>query len=142
MKKTLLSYVRVGWSMGKRQVDSSIVGWNRPILLQGPPGTGKTSLSRALAHKAAVHLDAHDAVLVEVCMEKMLSKWFSESSARVRAVFDRVAKLAESRMFVVVFLDEVETVGLSRKRQTDGIDPGEDIRVTNALLGGIDSIRI
>lgn len=42
---------------------------------------------------------------------------------------------------MVVVLDEVESVGLSRKGHVDGTEPGDAIRLVNALLGGIDSLR-
>ena len=141
VKRRLLGYLRAGWLLGKRRVDAETVGWGGVVLLHGRPGTGKTSLCRATAQKVAVVMGMRDAVLVEVRMEKMLSKWFSESSKKVRALFDDVGRLAEERRLVVVVLDEVETVGLSRKGRADGAEPGDAVRVVNALLAGVDSVR-
>lgn len=141
VKRRVLGYLRAGWLLGKRRVDAETVGWGGVVLLHGRPGTGKTSLCRATAQKVAVVMGMRDAVLVEVRMEKMLSKWFSESSKKVRALFDDVGRLAEERRLVVVVLDEVETVGLSRKGRADGAEPGDAVRVVNALLAGVDSVR-
>lgn len=52
----LLRYVETTLLFSDREVNSSIISWNRVVLLYGPPGTGKTSLCKALAQKLCIRL--------------------------------------------------------------------------------------
>lgn len=111
------------------------------MLLHGPPGTGKTSLSKALVQKLAIRLDAKEAVLVEVRADALFSKWFSESSRNVGALFEHVLGLAQRCDLVVVLLDEVESLTAARTGASGAVEPSDALRVVNALLTALDSLR-
>lgn len=147
IKQRVLGYVMAGWQVARRGVNHAIVGWNGVLLLYGPPGTGKTSLSGALMHKLCIRVGEQGGtgvghgMFVRVRMESLLSKYFSESSERVGELFSGVRTLAKDGRVVGVLLDEIETLGMCRKGRVGGSEPGDGVRVVNALLGGLDSLR-
>jgi pachytene checkpoint protein 2 len=141
VKLCLLEYIASGCLFSRRHVDSKLVSWNRVALLHGPPGSGKTSLSRALAHKLAIRLDCRDAKLLEIYANSLFSKWFSESARNVGKMFAKIRGAAESCDLLVVLIDEVESLSASRAAGSAGAEPADTLRVVNALLTAIDSLR-
>lgn len=69
----------------------------RGILLFGPPGTGKTKLARVIAHEAG-------AAFFAVSGTEFTSKWYGESEANLRRIFDEARQSRPS----VLFFDEIE----------------------------------
>jgi ATPase family associated with various cellular activities (AAA) len=141
IKSYLLSYIGSGCLFSQRDVSSRLVAWNRVALLHGPPGSGKTSLSRALAHKLAIRLDTSDARLLEIHANSLFSKWFSESSRNVAALFAKIHVLAGKCDLVVVLIDEIESLSASRAASASGAEPTDTLRVVNALLTALDKLR-
>lgn len=91
----------------------------RKILLSGPPGTGKTLTASILANEL-------DLPLYTILMDKMVTKFMGETSAKLRVVFD----LIEQRQGVYLF-DEFDAIGGERSRDND---VGEMRRVLNSFL--------
>lgn len=91
----------------------------RKILLTGLPGTGKTITSEVLAN--ALHLP-----LYSVFMDKLITKFLGETSARVRQIFDLIAAHPGVYMF-----DEFDALGSDRSREDD---VGEMRRALNTFL--------
>ena len=83
IKQRLLHYCTSSMYFAHKQVDTSIISWNRMILLYGPPGTGKTTLCKALAQKVYIrNLDVYangGGMLLEINSHSLFSKYFSES---------------------------------------------------------------
>ncbi|KNC55341.1 thyroid receptor-interacting protein 13 [Thecamonas trahens ATCC 50062] len=144
IKANLVRYVQVAMQLSDAGVDTNLVAFNRVVLLHGPPGTGKTSLCKALAHKLAIRLSSRYAhgQLIEINAHSLFSKWFSESGKLVTRLFSMIRELvADSDTFVVVLIDEVESLTAARTSALAGTEPSDSIRVVNALLTQIDLIK-
>jgi len=142
VKEKLLRYVFTAMKLSDSGVDPNLISWNRLVLLHGPPGTGKTSLCRALAQKLSVRLSDRYSYgyLVEVNSHSLFSKWFSESGKLVQKMFSHVQELIDDpSAFVCVLIDEVESLAAARKASSS--EPSDAIRVVNAVLTQIDTIK-
>ncbi|NLV28941.1 MAG: ATP-binding protein [Erysipelotrichaceae bacterium] len=91
----------------------------RKILLSGPPGTGKTLTASIIANELKLPL-------FTILMDKMVTKYMGETSAKLRQVFD----LIEQKQGVYLF-DEFDAIGGERSRDND---VGEMRRVLNSFL--------
>ncbi len=144
VKPRLLRYVGTAMRFSELGVDPRVIAWNRVVLLHGPPGTGKTSLCRGLAQKLAVRLSSSYPIghLVEVNAHSLFSKWFSESGKMVMGMFAKIREiLDDADAFVVVLIDEVESLTAARKAAVSGSEPSDAVRVVNALLTQLDGLK-
>ncbi|KAA6339920.1 ATP-dependent zinc metalloprotease FtsH 1 [termite gut metagenome] len=91
----------------------------RKILLSGPPGTGKTMTASILANELNLPL-------YTILMDKMVTKFMGETSAKLRQVFD----IIQERQGVYLF-DEFDAIGTNRGKDND---VGEMRRVLNSFL--------
>ncbi len=91
----------------------------RKVLLSGPSGTGKTLTASIIANEL-------DLPLFTILMDKMVTKYMGETSAKLRQVFD----LIEQKQGVYLF-DEFDAIGGERSRDND---VGEMRRVLNSFL--------
>ena len=91
----------------------------RKILLAGPPGTGKTMTARVLSHELRLSLHT-------IQVDKLVTKFMGETSAKLRQIFD----LIRDEPGVYLF-DEFDAIGGDRSLDND---VGEMRRVLNALL--------
>ena len=73
------------------------------VLLYGPPGTGKTLLARAVAAESRVHF-------IHINGPEIMRKFYGESEARLREVFEDAARHAPT----VLFIDEIDAVAPKR----------------------------
>jgi len=73
------------------------------VLLYGPPGTGKTLLARAVAAESRVHF-------IHINGPEIMRKFYGESEARLRDVFEEAARHAPT----VLFIDEIDAVAPRR----------------------------
>lgn len=91
----------------------------RRILLAGPPGTGKTMSAKVLAHELKLPL-------YTVQVDRLVTKFMGETSAKLRQIFDVMGQKQG-----VYFFDEFDAIGGDRSVDND---VGEMRRVLNALL--------
>jgi len=91
----------------------------RKILLSGPPGTGKTLTASIIANELNLPL-------YTILMDKIVTKYMGETSAKLRQIFD----LIEQNKGIYLF-DEFDAIGGDRNRDND---VGEMRRVLNSFL--------
>lgn len=91
----------------------------RKIMLVGPPGTGKTMTARVLAHELRLPL-------YTIQVDRLVTKFMGETSAKLRQIFD----LIQQEQGVYLF-DEFDAIGGERSLDND---VGEMRRVLNAFL--------
>lgn len=98
----------------------------RKVLMTGPPGTGKTLTARVLAHELRLPLQT-------VQVDKLVTKFMGETSAKLRQIFELIQKKN-----AVYFFDEFDAIGGGRTLEND---VGEMRRVLNAFLQFIEQDR-
>ncbi len=91
----------------------------RKLLFVGPPGTGKTMTARVLAHELRLPL-------YTIQVDRLVTKFMGETSAKLRQIFD----LIKQERGVYLF-DEFDAIGGERSLDND---VGEMRRVLNAFL--------
>ena len=95
------------------------------VLLHGPPGTGKTLIARAVAHET-------EAAFFPINGPEIIHKYYGESEARLREVFEQAARQAPS----IVFLDELDAIAPKRDRVVGDVEK----RVVAQLLTLMDGL--
>ena len=95
------------------------------ILLFGPPGTGKTLLAAASAGSL-------NATFFNVKADKILSKYFGESSKLVSALYEVAREKAPS----IVFIDEFDALSISREEAGEA-----SRRMLSTLLAELDGFQ-
>jgi transitional endoplasmic reticulum ATPase len=96
------------------------------VLLHGPPGTGKTLLARAVAHEAGV-------AFLSVSGPEIIHKFYGESEARLRGIFEQAAKSAPC----IIFIDEIDAIAARR----DQLQGEVEKRVVAQLLALMDGLK-
>jgi transitional endoplasmic reticulum ATPase len=93
------------------------------VLLYGPPGTGKTLLARAVAAESRVHF-------IHLNGPEIMRKFYGESEAKLREVFDEAARHAPA----ILFIDEIDAVAPKRTEVVGEVEK----RVVAQLLSLMD----
>jgi len=110
------------------------------VLLAGPPGTGKTTLAGGLADQAARALEG-PLLFVDVDPHAFPSQMLGESQRSTARLFERtLPDLARRGLPMVVLLDEVEALAVSRRGASLETNPVDVHRSTDAVLAGLDHV--
>jgi proteasome-associated ATPase len=111
----------------------------KAILLYGPPGTGKTLIARCLANWLAGLSKAGRSRFINVKPAGLHSMWYGQSEANYREVFKvaREAGAGDPEVPVVIFFDEVDSIGGERGRSAHQIDD----RVANAFMAELNGLE-
>ncbi len=91
----------------------------RKILLAGPPGTGKTMTASVLSRELGIRLNT-------IQVDRLVTKFMGETSAKLRQIFDLIRQSHGIYLF-----DEFDAIGADRTMDND---VGEMRRVLNAFL--------
>jgi len=97
------------------------------VLLHGPPGTGKTLIAKAVANESGANF-------VSINGPEIMSKWYGESEARLREVFEQAEKNAPS----IVFIDELDAIAPKREEVTGEVER-RVVATLNTALDGLKS---
>jgi transitional endoplasmic reticulum ATPase len=88
------------------------------IFLHGPPGCGKTLIARAVANET-------DAYFTSISGPEIMGKFYGESEARLRSIFED----AQANAPAIIFLDEIESI--APKREDMGAEKQVERRVVS-----------
>jgi len=95
------------------------------VLLHGPPGCGKTLLARAVANES-------EANFFSINGPEIMSKFYGESEARLREIFQQSQQNAPS----IIFIDELDAIAPKREEVTGEVER----RVVAQLLALMDGL--
>lgn len=95
------------------------------VLLHGPPGCGKTLIARAVAHET-------EAKFFSVNGPEIIHKFYGESEAHLRKVFEEASRQAPS----IIFLDEIDAIAPQREKVVGDVEK----RVVAQLLALMDGL--
>ena len=95
------------------------------LLLLGPPGCGKTLLARAVANES-------DANFFSINGPEIISKFYGESEARLREIFQQAQQNAPS----IILIDELDSIAPKREEVTGEVER----RVVAQLLALMDGL--
>lgn len=98
------------------------------VLLHGPPGCGKTLIARAVANET-------DAYFTSITGPEIMGKFYGESEARLREVFQD----AEAHAPSILFIDEIDSI--APKREELGGEKQVERRVVAQLLALMDGLE-
>jgi transitional endoplasmic reticulum ATPase len=95
------------------------------VLLTGPPGTGKTLIARAVSNEVRAHF-------IHVNGPEIIHKFYGESEAKLRQVFEEARRNAPS----IIFLDEIDALAPKRANVVGDVEK----RVVAQLLALMDGL--
>jgi transitional endoplasmic reticulum ATPase len=95
------------------------------IFLYGPPGCGKTLVAKAVANES-------DANFFVISGPEIMSKFYGESEARLREIFQKAHEMSPS----IIFIDELDAIAPKREEVTGEVEH----RVVAQLLSLMDGM--
>ncbi len=96
------------------------------VLLHGPPGTGKTLLAKAVANESGAYF-------ISLAGPEVMSKFYGESEANLRKIFEEAEKNAPS----IIFIDEIDAIAPKREEVTGEVER----RLVSQLLTLMDGLK-
>jgi len=111
----------------------------KAILLYGPPGNGKTFVARGLANWLAGLSKPGRCRFINIKPAGLHTMWYGQTESNYREMFRaaREAGAEEPEVPVVMFFDEVDSIGGSRGRSANHVDD----RVLNAFMAELNGLE-
>jgi transitional endoplasmic reticulum ATPase len=98
------------------------------VLLHGPPGCGKTLIAKIIASES-------DATFLHLSGPEIMHKFYGESEAHLRSVFEKARRHAPS----ILFLDEIDAI--APRREDLGGEKQVERRIVAQLLALMDGLE-
>lgn len=96
------------------------------LLLHGPPGTGKTLMAKAVANET-------NSNFYVINGPEIMSKFYGESEANLRKIFDEAEKNSPS----IIFFDEIDAIASKREESKGEVER----RVVAQMLALMDGLK-
>ena len=96
------------------------------VFLHGPPGTGKTLLAKAVANES-------NSNFIFIGGPEIMSKYYGESEAKIRKLFEQAEKNAPS----IIFIDEIDSIAPKREEVSGEVER----RIVAQLLSLMDGLK-
>ncbi len=96
------------------------------VLMYGPPGCGKTLIARTIAYET-------EAAFFTISGPEIIHKFYGESEAHLRKIFEEAAKKGPS----IIFLDEIDAIAPRRENAAGDVER----RVVAQLLALMDGLN-
>ncbi len=100
------------------------------VLFYGNPGTGKTLTARALAS------ECESQILIRKGTG-LIGLHVGDGANKIHTLFAKARKIAKNKGSAIIFIDEIDAIGLSRSYQ---MVRGDVVEVSTALLSEMDGI--
>lgn len=140
IKERLVNHALLSISLRSAHAAGVGVPLHGLALLCGPPGVGKSSLARGVGSEIARQLDGRlgPVRVADVNLHILPSEFLGRTQRNIVQLFEEELPALAEEGPVVVVLDEVETLAVSRVQASSEINPADVFRGTAALLSSLD----